>query len=265
MSADIPDASDVGPVDPDDVALALDVALAAGAVTLDWFDSPGLRIDRKPDGTPVTQADTEAEALVRARLVEERPDDSVIGEEHDDRPGGSGRRWIVDPIDGTRSFARGVPLFATLVALDDAAGSAVGVIHLPALDETIWGVRGGGCWWNGEPARVSSTADLAGGYVMTSAVDHWPLASLQPFLAGDVVLRTWGDAYGYALVATGRAEAMIDPVVNVWDVAPMPVILAEAGGRFTDVDGVVRNDGGSGIASNGLVHDQVLRRLRGQS
>ncbi len=248
-------------VDESDAALALDLALGAGELTLDWFDRPDLAVDEKADGTPVTAADRAAETYIRDRLADERPDDALVGEEHGSRPGRSGRRWVVDPIDGTKSFTRGVPLYATLVALDDEHGPAVGVIHLPALDETVWAVRGGGCWWNGEACAVTPRSSAEGLYVMTSAVDHWPRAMLHAVLDAGMTLRTWGDAYGYALVATGRADAMVDPIVSVWDVAPMPVILAEAGGRFTDLAGHPRTEGGSGLATNGVVHEEMLRLL----
>ncbi len=248
-------------VDPDDVALALDIVFAAGHITLDWYDGSDLAVRHKADGTPVTQADTEAETYVSRRLADERPDDALVGEEHGNRSGSSGRRWIVDPIDGTKSFARGVPLYATLLALEDEHGTAIGIIHLPALDETVWAVRGGGCYWNGDPCRVSSTSTVVGSYLMTSGVDHWPRPVLDAVFTAGLIVRTWGDAYGYALVATGRAEAMVDPEVSLWDVAPMPVILTEAGGRFTAVDGRAGANHGSGLATNGALHDDMVALL----
>jgi histidinol phosphatase-like enzyme (inositol monophosphatase family) len=244
-----------------DAAVAL--AREAGDTTLRWFRTPDLGVQTKVDGTPVTEADRAAERLVRGWLEANFPDDAVVGEEEVDRPGTSGRRWIVDPIDGTKAFTRGVPLFSTLLAVEDEHGPAVGVIHLPALGETVWAGRGSGCFVNGEPARVNDHASLDGAYVMSSALDHWPERAVPAFEVAGAVLRTWGDGYGYALVATGRVEAMVDPVVAPWDLAPMPVIMAEAGGRFSDLTGTVRIDGGSGVATNGRVHEELLRLLTG--
>src|SRR5439155_6769131 len=143
------------------------------------------------------------------------------------------------------------PLYATLVAASDQHGPAVGVIHLPALRETIYAGRGLGCFLDGKPARVSDVRALPGACLTTSGFEHWPEPALSAVRASGMALRTWGDAYGYALVATGRADVMVDPVVAVWDMAPMPVIIHEAGGRLTDIYGVVRADGGSGLASHG--------------
>ncbi|MGH9246084.1 MAG: inositol monophosphatase family protein [Acidimicrobiales bacterium] len=238
------------------------LAREAGATTLRWFRSAGLAITDKSDGTPVTAADREAERLVRDRLADTYPDDAVVGEEEGDRPGTSGRRWIVDPIDGTKAFVHGVPLYSTLLAVEDEHGPAVGVIELPALGETVWAGRGLGCFVNGEPVRVSDRSEVLGAYVMTSGIDCWPAGLLDAVQRAGAVVRTWGDGYGYALVATGRVEAMVDPVVATWDVAAMPVILGEAGGFFTDFDGVTRIDGGSGVATNGRLHAALLPLLR---
>ena len=167
----------------------------------------------------------------------------------------------VDPIDGTKAFTKGVPLYATLIALIDDHGPAVGVIHLPALGETIAAGRGLGCTFNGAPCRVSGHDTLDGAYATTSGFGYWPSAALQRLLDSDVVFRTWGDAYGYALVATGRAEAMIDPLANPWDIAPMAVIIPEAGGRFSNFDGVEQPNSwnrNSGVATNGLIHDDLI-------
>jgi histidinol-phosphatase len=248
----------VPPVDQALLDDAVRLAQEAGDTTLDWFQSGELGIETKHDGTPVTEADRNAERLVRRWLDANYPDDAVVGEEETDRPGTSGRRWIVDPIDGTKAFTHGVPLYSTLLAVEDEHGPAVGVIHLPALRETVWAGRGRGCYVNGQLVAVNDTAGLAGAYVMASSVDHWPDGALADLFEAGAVVRTWGDGYGYALVATGRVEAMVDPVVAPWDVAPMPVILGEAGGRFTDFSGATRIDGGSGVATNGLVHEDLL-------
>jgi histidinol phosphatase-like enzyme (inositol monophosphatase family) len=249
--------------DSDLLEAAVALAREAGDITMRWFRSPELGVQTKADGTPVTEADRAAERHVRGWLEANFPDDAVVGEEEVDHPGTSGRRWIIDPIDGTKAFTRGVPLFATLLAVDDEHGPAVGVIHLPALQETVWAGRGLGCFVNGGPARVSGHDTLDGAYVTSSAIDHWPDRAMPAVQVAGAVVRTWGDGYGYALVATGRVEAMFDPVVAPWDLAPMPVVLTEAGGRFTDLSGTVRIDGGSGVATNGAVHDQLLELLAG--
>jgi histidinol phosphatase-like enzyme (inositol monophosphatase family) len=250
------------PVDRDLLDAAVDVARAAGELTLRWFQAADLAVDSKPDGTPVTAADRAAERLVRERLAELFPADGIVGEEEPETAGTSERRWIVDPIDGTKAFTRGVPLYSTLLALDDEHGPALGVIVLPALGQAVYAGRGLGCWIDGVPARVSATAALAGSYLMASSYTHWDDGALLAVKHAGCHLRTWGDGYGYALVATGRADAMVDPGVELYDVAPMPVILAEAGGRFTSLDGADGAGGGSGLATNGLLHDELLGLLR---
>jgi fructose-1,6-bisphosphatase/inositol monophosphatase family enzyme len=188
-------------------------------------------------------------------------DDAIVGEEHADRAGTSGRTWIIDPIDGTKAFTHGVPLFTNLLALEDGDGSAIGVINLPALGETVYAARGVGCFHDGRPAQVSDRTKLAGSYLSATGFDYWSDELVAAARASGAALRTWGDGYGYALVATGRIDAMCDPVVARWDVAPMPVILREAGGRFTDLDGQPGADGGSGLATNGHLHDAWLERF----
>jgi histidinol-phosphatase len=249
-------------VDTSLLDLAVDVAREAGQLTLRWFRAGDLAVDSKSDGTPVTAADRAAERLVRERLAEHFPDDGVLGEEEPESDGRSGRRWIVDPIDGTKAFTRGVPLYSTLLALDDEHGPAVGVIALPALGQVVYAGRGIGCWADGVAARVSDTPALGRAYLSSSSYSHWPDEALLAVKHAGCELRTWGDGYGYALVATGRLDAMVDPTVEVYDVAAMPVILAEAGGRFTSLDGTEGAAGGSGVATNGAVHDDLLKLLR---
>jgi histidinol-phosphatase len=248
-------------VDADLLDEAVALAREAGEHTLRWFGVDDLIVDRKGDGTPVTEADRATERLLRTRLAASHPNDTVIGEEEEDQPGTSGRRWIVDPIDGTKAFTHGVPLYSTLLAVEDESGSAIGVIVLPALGEVVYAGRGRGCFCNGRPARVSTRDALPGSYLTTSGFDYWPESALAAVRASGMFMRTWGDGYGYALVATGRVEAMVDPSAAQWDLAAMPVIIGEAGGRFTDYAGVTRADGGNGVATNGLVHDDVLALL----
>jgi histidinol phosphatase-like enzyme (inositol monophosphatase family) len=249
------------PVEWELYALAVDVARAAGELTLGWFRSRDLVVDAKADGTPVTIADRSAERLVRERLAAAAPGDGVLGEEEPETPSSTGRRWIVDPIDGTKAFTRGVPLYTTLLALDDEHGPAVGVIVVPALGEVVAAGRGLGCWHDGEPAHVSATATLADAWLTTSGYRSWPDADLLAVKAAGCTLRTWGDGYGYSLVATGRMDAMVDHAVERYDVAAMPVIMAESGGRFTSLGGAAGAQHGSGVATNGLVHDELLGLL----
>jgi histidinol phosphatase-like enzyme (inositol monophosphatase family) len=251
------------PADQATLDRAVAIARAAGDLTLEWFRDPGLNVERKGDGTPVTAADRAAERHVREQLAADFPDDGILGEEEAPVPGRSGRRWVLDPIDGTKAFTCGVPLYSTLLALEDEHGIAVGVIHLPALGETVWAGRGLGCWSDRGPAAVSDQPSLDGAYVMSSSFSHWPPGRVAALEAAGAILRTWGDGYGYALVATGRAVAMVDPVVEPYDVGPMPVVLSEAGGRFSDLRGATSIEGRSGLGTNGRVHEELLALLRG--
>jgi histidinol phosphatase-like enzyme (inositol monophosphatase family) len=249
------------PIDQATLDSAVAMARAAGEQTLRWFRAADLEVERKGDGTPVTQADRAAERCIRELVAADFPEDGILGEEEAPVASRSGRRWILDPIDGTKAFTCGVPLYSTLLALEDEHGIAIGVIHLPGLGETVWAGRGLGCWTDGGPARVSTAATLEGSYVMSSSFSTWSPAQLAAVEGAGAILRTWGDGYGYALVATGRVAAMVDPVVEPYDVGPMPVVLAEAGGTFTDLGGRSTIEGGSGLGSNGRVHDQLLALL----
>jgi histidinol phosphatase-like enzyme (inositol monophosphatase family) len=241
--------------------IAIDITRRAGELTLGWFQSPTLSVERKRDGTPVTEADRAAELFIRNELRRQFPTDAIVGEEFPTDSGTSGRTWYVDPIDGTKAFSHGVPLYSNLLALADGAGSAIGVVNIPALGEVVAAGRGLGCFHNERLCRVSATASLADAYVSTSGLGYWPPTQLQQLLDSPCTIRTWGDGYGYVLVATGRIDAMIDPIVQPYDVAPMSVIMSEAGGRFSDFTGVDRADGGTGIASNGILHDELLAVL----
>ena len=251
------------PVDPELLDIAVTLARQAGELTLQYFRRDDLAIDRKVDGTPVTAADRGAERLIREELEVRFPDDGILGEEEAETPGTSGRRWILDPIDGTKAFTHGVPLYTNLLALEDADGIAVGVINVPALGETVYAGRGLGCFANGAPTAVNDHAGLDDAYLTTSGLSPWDDQCIIRAKAARINLRTWGDGYGYVLVATGRVEAMFDPKAELYDLAPMPVILAEAGGRFSDLSGAVTPDGGSGLATNGVIHDELLAVLNG--
>jgi histidinol phosphatase-like enzyme (inositol monophosphatase family) len=241
---------------------AVAIATEAAELTLRWFRDDDLAVERKADGTPVTAADRAAEALVRERVREAYPDDGVLGEEQAEHVGASGRRWIVDPIDGTKAFTRGVPLYTTLLAVEDESGPLAGVIVVPALGERVWAAAGQGCFHDGRPCHVSPQASMSDAYVTTSSYSRWSDDALVAARGAFAEMRTWGDGYGYLLVATGRIDVMVDPVAEPYDLAPMPVIIGEAGGRFTDLAGAPRYDGGSGVATNGILHDDVLALLR---
>jgi myo-inositol-1(or 4)-monophosphatase len=238
---------------------ATEIAFRAGRQALSYFQT-GVEADRKEDLSPVTIADRAGEELLR-RLIHERfPGHAVMGEEMG-ASGDSRHRWILDPIDGTRSFVRGVPLFGVLVALEIEGEAVVGVCYLPALDEMVAAGRGEGCRWNGRPARVSSVSSLENALV--SLTEPATLSDMHPGFwerlkkkAG--AIRGYSDCYGHVLVATGRAEVMLDPVMNVWDNAAFLPILEEAGGTFTDWSGRRTIDGGSAISTNGALRDAVL-------
>jgi histidinol-phosphatase len=234
------------------------------------FRDPALRVDAKGDGSPVTDADREAEEFLRERFRSSYPMMGILGEETGETEGDLGARWIIDPIDGTRSFVRGVPLFATLIALEWGQRIHLGVIHLPALGETVYAARGLGAWWRTEdetprPARVSPCGSLDDALLLTTSIEGFARrgrqGSFEALAARARHTRTWGDAYGYALVATGRAEIMVDPGMAIWDAAPLLPILEEAGGTFTDWRGERTAEGGNGVATNGLLHDDALRLL----
>ena len=248
-------------------AFAIDAARAAGRITLESFGA-ALGFDTKPDGSPVTDADRRAEELLRARIAEACPRDGILGEEFGTVDGDSGRAWTVDPIDGTASFIHGVPLYGVLIGLLDGDEAVLGVIHFPALEETVAAVRGGGCgWWqrgvDRSPARVRSTAALDQALVLCTDFSRLeaPGAALERLAGGAGRLRTWGDCYGHALVATGRAEAMIDPRMSPWDSAPLLPVVEEAGGRFTTLAGERRAVGGSALSTNGVLHGPLLELL----
>ena len=240
------------------------IASSAGELTLKWFHGSGLDVRTKQDGTVVTEADVAAEDLIRSKLRARFPNDGIFGEERGESTGKSGRQWIVDPIDGTVSFVRGVPLYSTLLALVDDDGPALGVICLPALGETVAAGRGLGAFYNGTPCHVSDTDDLSNALVTASAfdADWWGSGPLLAIATSGAQTRTWGDGYGYSLVATGRADAMVEPPVKPWDIAPMLTIVPEAGGRITGWHGgpAATNEGGW-IVSNSHLHGDLIKCL----
>jgi histidinol phosphatase-like enzyme (inositol monophosphatase family) len=244
---------------------ATEAAWQAGQLTLAHFQT-GVAVELKSDESPVTIADRGAEELLR-RLIEKRfPDHAIVGEEFGETERDSTYRWIIDPIDGTRSFVRGVPLYGVLIGLEIGGEMAVGVVHFPGLGEMIAAARGEGCRWNGRPARVSSVAGLdqalvvytdASGFAAHGHARAW--ARLQE---ASHTQRGWGDCYGHCLVATGRAEVMLDPIVNPWDCAALLPILEEAGGTFTDWNGVATIYGNYAVSTNGHLFDQVMDLIK---
>jgi histidinol-phosphatase len=271
--APAPDLADAPAPDlADDLALALQLADTADAITLDRFRAADLRVTRKPDRTPVTDADTATEDALRAVLGTARPGDAVLGEERGGELPDSGRGWVLDPIDGTKNYSRGVPAWATLIGLTVHGRAVVGVASAPALGRRWWGAQGLGAWTseNGGPPRritVSGVADLADAYLSTTDFRTFTRrGDLQRWLAlADACweTRAFGDFWQYCLVAEGVIDVAVDRAASVWDLAALVPILDEAGGRLTDLDGVATHDGGNALATNGHVHDAALTVLRG--
>jgi histidinol-phosphatase len=239
-----------------DLELALGLANAADAISLPLFGT-GLTVERKPDLTPVTEADRAVETELRRLLAEERPTDGVLGEEHGVKGGGR-RRWIVDPIDGTRNYSRAIPVWATLVALEEEGSLRVGVVSAPALGRRWWAERGEGAFADGRPIHVSAVERVQDAVICISPEDGVP----------EVAERAWhvrgfGDFWAHMLVAEGAVDAAFDAIgVNEWDLAAVLVIVEEAGGRLTDFSGAARADGGTALSSNALLHDELLSAAR---
>ena len=252
----------------DDVNLVLDLAEEADSLTMPRFGAVDLRIDTKPDMTPATDADLDAETMLRGRLAEQRPGDSVLGEEFGGTTAFSGRQWVIDPIDGTKSFVRGVPVWATLIALLVDGVPVVGVVSAPALGRRWWAAQGQGAFtsFGGATRRiwVSGVGDLSSASLSFSDLTTGWEAGRSRFLDfTDAVwrVRGYGDFWSYCLVAEGAVDIAVEPEVKLWDLAPLDVLVREAGGSFTTLDGTSGPHAGSAVATNGLLHDQVLARL----
>ena len=246
------------------LAFALDAAVQAGRSTLAHFQN-GVLYESKADDTPVTIADKNGERIIRECIEKKYPNEAILGEEEGET--GSGKdRWVIDPIDGTKSFICGVPLYATLLSYEQAGESILGVCYFPALGDLIYAEKGQGAYWNGQPARVSSKNSLDGAVIASSGhlglIKRGIIDAYDKLVERSLAARTWCDAYGHALVATGRVELMIDATVSRWDISSMAIIVREAGGRFTDLKG---NEelGDNALSSNGLIHDEVVKALRG--
>ncbi len=252
-----------------DLALAHELADAADAITLERFGAVDLVVEAKPDLTPVSDADRAVEHRLRTVLASRRPGDAVLGEE-DGESGTGSRRWVVDPVDGTKNFVRGVPVWATLIALQEDGVVTAGVVSAPALGRRWWAARGrgahtGGALTSARQLRVSAVAELSDASVAYSSLTGWEEQGRLPGLLqlSREVWRTraYGDFWSHVLVAEGAVDASFEPEVSLWDLAPLQVVVEEAGGRFTDLSGRGRADGGSAVCSNGLLHDEVLARL----
>lgn len=250
------------------LATALELARVAGPVANKYYQQQHIGLEIKPDNSPVTLADRETEKAMRQVLARAHPEDGILGEEFGEQIGTSGYRWILDPIDGTQVFTQGVPLFGNLVACESGGESILGVINMPILNEMVYALKGEGAWHVGRSgvkskARVSQKKELKDAVFVYSNVTSWEKdtkragahAALRAAVSKE---RGWGDCYGYLLVATGRADIMIDPKFSIWDAAALKPIIEEAGGRFTDWSGVPRIDGGEGVATNGFLHAAVI-------
>lgn len=252
-----------------DLALALELCDAADVLTTARFRAHDLHVETKPDLTPVSEADRAVEEAIRDRLAVERPGDAILGEEFGTTglqvSGAGHRRWIVDPIDGTKSYVRGVPVWATLLALEVEGELVVGVVSAPALGRRWWASRGGGAFADGDPIRVSEVHALEDAQLCFANFKDW-----EPQGLGEVMLalsrRAWravgfGDFWGHMLVAEGAADAMIEPELALWDIAALRPIVEEAGGRITSITGTPAIGPGGCVTTNGRLHDDVLAAL----
>jgi len=256
-----------------DLRLALRLADLADEITMDRFRAIDLAVETKPDMTPVSEADTQVERTLRAHLDATRPADAILGEEYGaDEVPENGRRWIIDPIDGTKGYVRGIPVWATLIALEAHGEPVVGVASAPALGRRWWAARGEGAHLREggpdappRPLSVSAVAELADAQFCFGGLEDWRDVGREEGLLAlsRQVARTrgFGDFWQYALVAEGAAEIASDPSASIWDLAAPLVIVTEAGGRFTDLTGAATAAGRGGLATNGLLHDAVLAIL----
>lgn len=253
----------------DDLALAFELADLADSITLARFRAEDLRVETKPDLTPVTEADRAVERAIRERLAAARPEDAVVGEEMGATAHSGDRRWIIDPIDGTKGYVRGIPVWATLLALEQQGEIRLGVVSAPALHRRWWAERGAGAYLQDglgqgpRRLRVSEVSELGDAQLSYGGLGEWTKIGRLDALI-ELAKRCWrtrafGDVWAYMLVAEGSADVGgLDPQVTIWDLAAPLVIIEEAGGRFTDLHGIRRADGGSGIATNGLLHEAAL-------
>lgn len=247
-----------------DLELALSLADDADKVTLKYFRSSRLSVRTKSDRSPVSEADEATEQVLRERIQRERPGDGIVGEEFGSG-GDTARRWILDPIDGTKNYIRGVPIWATLIALEEKGRITAGVVSAPALPRRWWSARGYGAFCDGRRIAVSDVASIEEAFIGYDSVTDFKDKQRARFLdlLEDVQRsRGFGDFWSHMLVAEGAIDIAVEPVVAIWDMAPVQIIVEEAGGRFTDLKGRARPDGGSALSTNGRVHDAALEYLR---
>jgi len=243
-----------------------EIAYRAGRVTLGYFNV-GVRPDYKADDTPVTAADRAAETLIRGEIEKTYPSHTILGEEFGESATSQGQtfRWIIDPIDGTKSFMRGVPLYAVLIGLEIEGLIRVGAAYFPGTDEMLCAAEGEGAWWNGRRAHVSTEASLERACVCYTSLHSFErfnrTAAWERIQKAAYMVRGWSDAYGYLAVATGRAEAMLDPIMNVWDCGPFPVIFKEAGGYFGSWDGRAGHLHNEALACNSALLPEMLKLI----
>jgi len=257
--------------------LAQRIAKSAGKITLNWFQTDRFEVEKKADRSPLTIADRESETHLREQIAQHFPNDAIVGEEFGVTDGTSGWRWILDPIDGTKSFISGVPLYGTMVAVDREVADAgqreclIGSVYIPGLDEGLHAMKGQGAWHyrgDSEATRTSVSKNplISEAVLATSQVetfDRMGLSETWDRLANEVYFcRTWGDVYGYLLLATGRIDVMVDAELNIWDAAAVMPIIQEAGGTFTDFNGEAKIDTGNAIASNGPFHNRLLELVQ---
>lgn len=256
----------------DDLALALELADLADSITLERFEAADLRVESKPDMTPVSDADVAVEEALRAKLAEARPADAVLGEEFGGEAVFEGRQWVIDPIDGTKNFVRGVPVWATLIALLVDGTPVVGVVSAPALARRWYASSGAGAWrtFAGSGLKrlaVSGVAELSDASLSMSSLEGWQARGLREHFIGLTEqtwrLRGYGDFFSYCLVAEGAVDIAAEPEVSLWDLAPLAILVQEAGGRFTSLAGEEGPHGGDAIATNGLLHEAALARING--
>lgn len=242
-----------------------ETAYLAGKLTLGYFQRD-IVADWKADKSPVTIADRLSEEFIRNRIEGAYPNHAIVGEEFGEKEGvGATHRWFIDPIDGTKSFVRGIPLYSVLIGLEIESSIQAGAAYFPAMDEMIAAANGEGCWWNGHPAHVSQINRLEESTVAYTDIENFDRSGRRESfdrLCKAVYYRTGlGDAYGYLLVATGRIEVMLDPVMNPWDCAPFPPILKESGGYFGNWQGKETIYSNEGLATSLVLRDEVIALL----
>jgi histidinol phosphatase-like enzyme (inositol monophosphatase family) len=246
--------------------VAIDAAYEAGKITLEYFQTRSFEVETKADNSPVTMADKRSEERIVEIIRRSFPDHGIIGEESGTSRGSGAATWIVDPIDGTKSFICGVPFYGVMIGVEIDDEVVAGVVHFPALAETYYASKGGGSFWNGRRMRVSEVGAIESAVLLATdtkrfARDPGKARGHDRLVAAAKMYRSWGDCYGHMLVASGRAEIMLDPVMSVWDLAPLKVIVEEAGGVFTDWEGAATIHGTSAISTNSAIRDAVMEAL----